>query len=215
MIGFGIVSQLIGLGVTSFSSTVTYAGFVLTLGAAGVYIWAVLKYNDYVEEPLMTTAFRAWRINFISFWVAIGVAVINIGLGYYHYTLSTSVGALVSSAVASTASATAAVASIVASVLGGTTAATTTAATTTTSTGGINVLRQFGALIGAIVGAVAIGVGIYFSWFIKNLWYLLDAGGSLASQPFDYTKWTDRVKNPKSILAEKALLLENVHAVMF
>jgi hypothetical protein len=56
-------------------------------------------------------------------------------------------------------------------------------------------------LIAAIIGACAIAVGIYFGYFMKNLWWLLDPTGALVKQPFDYFKWTDR-SNPESILAE-------------
>ena len=191
LIGFGIVCQYIGWATGSWLSYYLWIGMILTTGAAGVYIWAVLKYNDFVEEHIMGTAYRAWRVNFIMFWVTIGVAIVNIGLGYANYSNF----------------------SVASSTLGT----------------GIT-MNRFGALIAAIIGAVAIGVGIYFAWFIKNLWFLLDAAGSLDLQPFDYTKWTDRLLNPKSILKSKSHkdtnhksssssgvnnLLANVQAIMF
>jgi len=60
-------------------------------------------------------------------------------------------------------------------------------------------LRSFsilgwGAALGSALGSVAIGVGIYFAWFLKNIWYAYDAAGTLANQDFDWFKWTDRLQ---------------------
>ena len=60
----------------------TYVGFILTTFAAGVYIWAVLKWNDVREEATDKTAFRAWKINFTSFWASVGATVINIAFSW-------------------------------------------------------------------------------------------------------------------------------------
>lgn len=53
-------------------------------------------------------------------------------------------------------------------------------------------ILSWGAAIGSALGTVAIAVGIYFSWFLKNIWYAYDAAGTLAGQDFDWFKWTDR-----------------------
>lgn len=60
-------------------------------------------------------------------------------------------------------------------------------------------LRSFsilgwGAALGSLLGSIAIGIGIYFGWFLKNIWYAYDAAGTLAKQDFDWFKWTDRLQ---------------------
>ena len=82
LIGVGLACEAIGFGVSSWMSWSTIVGEILTIGAIGVYVWAVLKFNDFVEEQTVRTAFRAWQIAYISFWVSLGVTVINIILSF-------------------------------------------------------------------------------------------------------------------------------------
>ena len=82
LIGFGIVTQLLGWLVSNWSNWNVYVGFILSLAAGGLYVWGVLKYNDYVQQQTDKIAFRAWRINFIQFWVAAGVTLINMLLSF-------------------------------------------------------------------------------------------------------------------------------------
>ena len=62
-------------------------------------------------------------------------------------------------------------------------------------------ILSWGAAIGATLGTVAVAIGIYFGWFIKNLWYAYDAAGTLANQDFDWFKWTDRSDEDAILLA--------------
>ena len=68
-------------------------------------MWGVLKWNDGRVEPTAKTLFRSWRVNFINFWVALGVTVVNIVFSwvfkpvtsdmliFYALNLSTFIGA--------------------------------------------------------------------------------------------------------------------------
>lgn len=82
LIGFGIACELIGSLIYPFSYWVFIVNFILSLGAAGVYVWAVLKYVDYYNEPTAATAFRSWQVNYVNFWVALGVSLIYIILSF-------------------------------------------------------------------------------------------------------------------------------------
>ena len=62
-------------------------------------------------------------------------------------------------------------------------------------------------IIAAFVGAAAIGVGIYFGWAIKGLWYNYDIAGTLKNQDFDYFKWTDRADQEAIFLADVSQVL--------
>ena len=84
------------------------------------------------EEGTAATSFRAWKINFISFWVALGVTCINIGLSW----------------------------SIRSSTVN-------------------NFLSYWGIIIASLIGAVALSIGIYFAWFLDNLWHNYDPSESL------------------------------------
>lgn len=59
LIGFGIMCELVGT-FFAFGWWFNIVGFVLALGSAGVYVWAVLKYVDAINEPTAKTAFRSW-----------------------------------------------------------------------------------------------------------------------------------------------------------
>ena len=59
-------------------SWATYVRLVLSLGSAGVFIWALLMWLQSYETPSALNNFRSWRINQLSFWVAIGTTVANI-----------------------------------------------------------------------------------------------------------------------------------------
>ena len=59
LIGFGIMCELIGTWL-SFAGWPVYVNLILALGSAGVYIWGVLKYVDFYNEPTGKTAFRSW-----------------------------------------------------------------------------------------------------------------------------------------------------------
>ena len=65
--------------------------------------------------------------------------------------------------------------------------------------------------IAAFVGSAAIGVGIYFGWAIKGLWYNYDIAGTLKNQDFDYFKWTDR----EGVDSTQEQDTENMIAVIF
>ena len=82
LIGFGIVTHLAAWFTQSFSSWATYARMALSLGSIGVWVWGFLKWLDAQEQPTDKTYFRSWRINFINFWVAAGVTVINAVLSF-------------------------------------------------------------------------------------------------------------------------------------
>ena len=101
----------------------------------------------------MKTAFRSWRINQLSFWGNVGVALITIGLSWYRSTAT-------------------------------------------------DFFSLWAMPIAAFVGAAAIGVGIYFGWAIKGLWYNKDDAGTLKDQDFDYFKWTDRDDDEAIFLAQ-------------
>lgn len=101
----------------------------------------------------MKTAFRSWRINQLSFWGNVGVALITIGLSWYRSTAT-------------------------------------------------DFFSLWAMPIAAFVGAAAIGVGIYFGWAIKGLWYNKDDAGTLKDQDFDYFKWTDREDDEAIFLAQ-------------
>ena len=45
---------------------------------AGVYVWALLKWLNAREFPSALTTYRSWKVNFVAFWVYIGLTVLNI-----------------------------------------------------------------------------------------------------------------------------------------
>ena len=49
LIGFGIVTQLAGWATQQWIEWDVYVGFFMTLFAASIYIWGVLKWNDVRE----------------------------------------------------------------------------------------------------------------------------------------------------------------------
>ena len=81
LIGFGIMCELVGT-FFGFLYWPSITGFVLSLGAAGMYVWAVLKYVDAINEPTAATAFRSWQINYIMFWCALGVSLVYVGISF-------------------------------------------------------------------------------------------------------------------------------------
>lgn len=53
---------------------------------AAVYVWAVLKwYSATYELTTVRTTFRAWKINFMAFWVYVGVTAVDIILAGLFY----------------------------------------------------------------------------------------------------------------------------------
>jgi hypothetical protein len=56
-----------------------YTGIVLNAGLVAFYVWAVLKwYHATYELTNMKTTFRAWKVNFLAFWVYVSVTAIDI-----------------------------------------------------------------------------------------------------------------------------------------
>ena len=153
LIGFGLVCFQAGWATQSWAWWPVYLGQFFTVVGLALYVWAVLKWNDARVETNMKTAFRSWRINQLSFWGNVGVAIITIGLSWYR-------------------------------------------------SGGTGFLSEWGMVVAAFVGAAAIGVGIYFGWAIKGLWYNYDIAGTLKNQDFDYFKWTDRTDQDAIFLAQ-------------
>jgi hypothetical protein len=92
LIGLGIFLQLIFWGATEMSSPVAYVGLIFTVIPLCVYIWAIVAYQDYVEENSVKNAYRAWKINLTSFWVAISFTIINITIGAVHAVVSPILG---------------------------------------------------------------------------------------------------------------------------
>ena len=168
LIGFGLIVQMAGWFTQSWLSWYTYVGEFFTLGAIGVWVWGVLKYNDARVEPTAATTYRSWRVNFIAIWLAVGVSIFNIGLAFTGYLLSAAI-------------------TVISSIFTG------------TST---NALSIWGMIIAAFVGAAAVGVGAYFAYFIKNLWYNYDDSGSKLDDDFDFFKWSDREDEDAIFLAE-------------
>lgn len=82
LIGFGLLTFVAGWATQNWLWYPTWIGFAFTILGLAPYVWGLLKWNDARVEPTAGTAFRSWRINFISFWVAIGVALINGGLAW-------------------------------------------------------------------------------------------------------------------------------------
>ena len=78
LIGFGIVAQLAGWCTQSFMAWPTFTGIGLTLLALGIYAWGFVYWYKSIDVPSAKSMFRSWRINFIDFWVAAGVTLINI-----------------------------------------------------------------------------------------------------------------------------------------
>ena len=89
LIGVGIATQLAGWFTQLWTAWSTYVGIILTFGAAAIYVWGVLKWNDGRIEPTAKTLFRSWRVNFINFWVAVGVTVVNIVFSWVFKPLTT------------------------------------------------------------------------------------------------------------------------------
>jgi len=81
LIGFGIMCELVGTFFL-FTAWNSITGFVLALGSTGLYVWAVLKYVDAINEPTAATAFRSWQINYIMFWAALIVSLIYVGISF-------------------------------------------------------------------------------------------------------------------------------------
>ena len=161
LIGFGVIVQMAGWFTQSWLSWYTYVGEVFTLGALGVWVWGVLKYNDARVEPNDKTTYRSWRVNFLAIWCAIGATVVNLALawaGYAGYALLSAFS--------------------------------------------VNIIGVWGMIIAAFVGAAAVGVGAYFAYFIKNLWYNYDGNGSKLDDDFDFFKWSDRDDEDAIFLAE-------------
>ena len=158
LIGFGLVCFQAGWATQSWAWWPVYIGEFFTIVGMALYVWAVLKWNDARVETNMKTAFRSWRINQLSFWGNVGVALATIGLAWYR-------------------------------------------------SGGTGFLAEWGMIIAAFVGAAAIGVGIYFGWAIKGLWYNYDIAGTLKDQDFDYFKWTDRADQEAIFLADVSQVL--------
>ena len=44
---------------------------------AGVYVWALLKWLNAREFPSALTTYRSWKVNFVAFWVYIGLTFLN------------------------------------------------------------------------------------------------------------------------------------------
>jgi len=81
LIGFGIMCELVG-SFFFFTAWNHITGFVLALGSTGMYVWAVLKYVDAINEPTAATAFRSWQINYIMFWTVLVVSLIYVGISF-------------------------------------------------------------------------------------------------------------------------------------
>ena len=81
LIGFGVMCELVG-SFFVFTAWPSVTGFVLSLGSAGMYVWAVLKYVDAINEPTAATAFRSWQINYIMFWTTLIVSLIYVGISF-------------------------------------------------------------------------------------------------------------------------------------
>ena len=105
------------------------------------------------EEGTDATAFRAWRINFISFFVAAGVTLVNI----------------IASLVTATSS----------SLYFNPTVTTSTVSSQTSSVVRNSILWQYGEVIASWLGAAEVAVGIYFAWYLKDLWYNYDPNGDM------------------------------------
>lgn len=93
--GAGISFQLLAFAAASFSAWQLNDIFalLLSLGAAGAYVWAFLKWNHAQELPTQLTTFRSWKVNFVCFWAYIGVTVLNIILAYPWFMGSTAYNA--------------------------------------------------------------------------------------------------------------------------
>ena len=82
----GQILSGVGIAVLLFSRAASgvgweaITGIILNLGAAGVYVWAVLKWHHATELTTRKTTFRSWKVNFVAFWVYLGVTVLNIVL---------------------------------------------------------------------------------------------------------------------------------------
>ena len=57
-------------------------GFILSFGMASVYIWALVNWMFALEDPTKLTTFRAWKLNFVTFWVYVGATLLNIVCAY-------------------------------------------------------------------------------------------------------------------------------------
>jgi hypothetical protein len=84
LIGAGISFQLLAFVAATVSAWQLNDVFasILSLGAAGAYVWAFLKWNHAQELPTQLTTFRSWKVNFVCFWTYIGVTLLNILLAY-------------------------------------------------------------------------------------------------------------------------------------
>ena len=85
--GAGIGFQLLAFAAASFAAFQVndIIAFVLSLGAAGTYVWAVLKWVHARELPTQLTTFRSWKVNFVCFWVYAGVTLLNVILAYPYF----------------------------------------------------------------------------------------------------------------------------------
>ena len=82
LIGVGVVTGLVAWFTQSFMVWATYIRMVLSLVSIGVWVWGFLKWLDSYEQPTAKTMWRSWRVNFINFWVAAGVTVVNAVLSF-------------------------------------------------------------------------------------------------------------------------------------
>lgn len=86
--GAGIGVQLLAFGAVSFTAfhVSHIIAFVLSLGALGTYIWAILKWLHAKEFPTRLTTYRSWKVNYVCFWVYVGVTLLNVILAYPYFT---------------------------------------------------------------------------------------------------------------------------------
>lgn len=80
---YGLIAIVSGLGVIVIVDTIlailmptwfSIAGLILALLGIGGWVWGFMKWQDSQMDPSKWTAFRSWKINFLFFWVDVGIA---------------------------------------------------------------------------------------------------------------------------------------------
>ena len=76
----GVAAGNMGISTASLNWTkwTSYLTSILSYGGVLMYVWAMLAWLQSSKAPSAETTFVSWRVNFINFWVAAGLAALNI-----------------------------------------------------------------------------------------------------------------------------------------